>query len=303
MKIKDFFIFTLIYPILKIIEFLPIPISDFICKIVLIIISPLLKERFEVARKNLRIVFPDKSEDEIEKINRKSYLRLSEVVVFLTRLKRLNSLKKISKYVSLEGYEKFKKLKEGNRGVILITGHFCLWELLPSSYVLKGNRLNFIYRAIDNIFLDRYVFERRAINENLFPVEKRKALGKMVRALKKGDDVGILIDQNVLKKDGVFVDFFGKKASTTPIAAYLSLKIGSPVVPVFMLPAGKKYRYKFKFFDEIDIERDGDFEELLKINTEKMMKVFEDLIKKYPHCWLWIHRKWKTRPEGEENIY
>ncbi len=304
MKIKDFFVFLLIYPLLKTFEVLPLSLSIFLCRSFLRVISPFLKRRFlSISKKNLKIAFPDMSEDEILKLSKESFLKLSEMIVFLAKLEKIYKSKKIFKYVFIDENENFKRYKSEGKGVIFITAHFSVWEVLPIAYTTLGYKLHFVYRPIDNFYFNKYVLKRRSLNERMFPVEKKNALRKMYKALKRGEDVGILIDQNVLKKDGVFVDFFGKKASTTPIAAYLSLKTGAPIFPIFIIPTKQKYRYRLKVFEEIPMEREGDFNELLKKNSEKIMKVFEKVISENPENWLWIHRRWKTRPDGEEKIY
>ncbi len=300
---KDLLLFLIIYPFLKVVEFLPLSISNELCRFSLKLLLPFVKDRLKVAQKNLSIAFPQKSREEIEKIAKESFLNLSEVLAFTIKMPRFNSLEKIEKYVKIENFEEVERIKKEKRGLILVSAHFSLWEITPLICSLRGEKIYFFYRKLDNRFFNNYILRRRSIVDRMIPLEKRGNIKPVLKALKNGDVVGFLMDQNVLRKDGVFVNFFGLKASTSPIVPFLAKKTGAAVVPFFIIPTGKKFKYRMKFFPEIKIERGNTLEEYLTKNTQKIMDVFEEVIREYPEYWMWIHKRWKTRPEGEEEIY
>lgn len=300
---KDLLLFLIIYPFLKVVEFLPLSISNELCRFSLKLLLPFVKDRLKIAQKNLSIAFPQKSREEIEKIAKESFLNLSEVLAFTIKMPRFNSLEKIEKYVKIENFEEVERIKKEKRGLILVSAHFSLWEIMPLICSLRGEKIYFFYRKLDNRFFNNYILRRRSVVDRMIPLEKRGNIKPVLKALKNEDIVGILMDQNVLRKDGVFVNFFGLKASTSPIAPFLAKKTGAAVIPVFIIPTGKKFKYRMKFFPEIKIERGNTLEEYLTKNTQKIMDVFEEVIREYPEYWMWIHKRWKTRPEGEEEIY
>jgi len=124
----------------------------------------------------------------------------------------------------------------------------------------------------------------------------------MRKALKDGRVIGILIDQNQIDREGVFVDFFNKKASTTPSFAMLAVKYDIPVIPACCLPLSNS-RYRIVFEKEIKIKKTGKFSDDVLAMTQQGTKYIERIIRENPEYWLWMHKRWKTRPDGKENLY
>jgi KDO2-lipid IV(A) lauroyltransferase len=142
----------------------------------------------------------------------------------------------------------------------------------------------------------------RCLSGNL-PVEKNQSARAVLKVLAAGGTVGILADQNTLLAEGVFVDFFGIPACTTAGLARFALHTGAAVVPGFLHwdPALRKYRLCFE--PAVEVVRTGEDATDIRENTQRFTNVIENYLRRYPDQWLWLHRRWKTRPPGEPPIY
>lgn len=251
---------------------------------------------------NLGIAFPENSAQWRSSVLKRSYLNLSNLLVELSKFPRLTP-QNISQHVSYsEGsLERYLKAKEKHLGLLYLTAHICAWELLPFAHALYGYPLSFVVRPLDhpdlNEILDRY---RKMCGNRVIP--KRNAIRPVLKALQAEEDVGILIDQNVSPEDGVFAPLFGKDACTTNGLALISLRTGAAVLPAFLLPAKKQGHYVIHFGEEVPLCQDGSTEENIQASTARFNQVLEEIIRRYPDCWLWVHKRWKTRPPGEPRI-
>jgi KDO2-lipid IV(A) lauroyltransferase len=157
-----------------------------------------------------------------------------------------------------------------------------------------GRRAHVIFRPIDNPFLDRFVERVRTCTGNQ-GVSKQKSMGRILRLLKSGEAIGILLDQNVAWQEGVFVNFFGELACTNEGLALLALKTGAAILPAFNVRE-RDGRYRVIIEPEITLIRTGDKAVDVQKNTELFTAVIERHIREYPDQWLWVHQRWKTRP-------
>ncbi len=198
----------------------------------------------------------------------------------------------------VDGGEHLDRAAAGGRGVLLFTAHFGNWEMIIPPI---ADRMKFliIARALDNPLIDRDV-EAARTRRGATIINKFGAGRPVLRALARKEAVGILIDQNVLRREAVFVDFFGKTAATTPALAYFHLRTGAPIVPMSCLPAPGN-RYLFRFEPPVDFSLSGSEEEdVLKI-TAVCTKMIEETIRRHPEFWLWVHKRWQSRPLNESS--
>jgi len=252
-------------------------------------ISP--KQRF-IAVHNLLRAFPDKSMAEIVRIAKGAYRNLACVSAEFFDLPRMNP-ERLNRILEIEGLEHAQTALKKKRGLLLFGAHFGNWELMAvaaSHYVAP---MSAVYRPLDNPFLDRIVRYVRSSAGNS-PVPKRRAMLQMVRVLGKGGTVGLLIDQNVSWKEGIFVDFFGRPACTTDGLAQMALRTESPVIPGFIVRKNDG-RYRLIIGEEVEIVRSGNWDDDVRINTQKFTRIIEDMVRQYPDQWLWLHNRWKTK--------
>jgi len=250
---------------------------------------------------NLSLALPELSPAERSKIVRGVFRNLGNMLGEFSQFPKLTPAS-IADLVVYDGFENYHVAAESGRGVLFLTGHFGNWELCAFAHALYGNRLNFLMRPIDNPLLDRLIARYRSLSGNR-TIDKNNAVKPVLKALGAAEAVGLLIDVNTLPDQGVFCDFFGLPACSTTGLAVLALRTGAPVVPGFLLWDEKLGKYRLRFDPEIEITRTGDFKEEVAINTAKFTNVIEDYARRYPEQWLWIHRRWKTRPEGEPDLY
>jgi KDO2-lipid IV(A) lauroyltransferase len=201
--------------------------------------------------------------------------------------------------VDFEGVELLEKAVSRGKGVILVTAHFGNWELHAIAHGYRIGKLHVVVREQANPFLNQWLDRTRKISGNAV-IDKSRALRRMRTLLREGESVAVVVDQNVPLEDAVFVDFFGRKAATTPVPAWFALKTGAAIVPAFSypLPGG---RYRAVYEPEIDVEpyRGLDRDLALVALTQKLASVQEARIRKAPELWMWMHRRWRTRPPGE----
>lgn len=192
--------------------------------------------------------------------------------------------------VEVEGYDRLEAALSRGLGVLLLTAHFGNWELLAASHTLKGFGLSVVVRPLDSPILNRIV-ERFRIKGGFEIINKRRAFREVVAALKRGHGVGILLDQNATRSEGVFAPFFGIPASTSKGLALMALRTGAPVVPVFIrrLPSG---RHRIDVSPEVERPPDGDVVGF----TAAFNQAIEVAIRRAPEQWFWLHKRWKTRP-------
>lgn len=260
----------------------------------------------KVALTNIRIAFPEFPYERARAVAQKSFQNMCRVVVELIFTPKIIRQGKIREIIRIEGEESQKNAAFKKKGIVFITAHYGVWE-----YLFHGNwllqqpfvPLHVVVRPSDNPYLDKLVnTPRRLLGSVIVP--KKNSLRPLLKALKDNEYVGILIDQNVCREEGVFVDFFGKKAATTFGATLLALRTDAPVIPVFVYRDGQTDTYKIKFLPEIPLVRTGSSEEDIRINTQNFTACIERVIRERPDDWLWAHKRWKTRPHGEEeSIY
>ena len=246
-----------------------------------------------IATHNLRRAFPEKSEEEILRIVQGVYRNIGIVAAEFFDIPRLTK-ENITALVEAEGVENCGKALAKGRGVLMFSAHFGNWELEAAAAALLVKPAVVIYRPLDSPLLDHLVLRVRSATGNI-PLAKEHAMRPMLRTLKQNGILGILIDQNMAWYEGVFVDYFGRPACTTDGLALLALHTEAPVLPAYMVRLADG-RYRLVFGPEVEVIRTGDRDADVLANTQRFTKVIEEIVRRYPEQWLWVHQRWKTQP-------
>jgi len=247
-----------------------------------------------IAMRNLAIAFPGKSEGERRKIAFAAFRNLGRVLGEFFAIPGLHK-GNIKDFARLEGLENFQKAREKGKGVIFLTAHFGNWEWMAASFPLFTDfPVSVVFRPLDNAFFNRIVEHLRSRTGNN-GIAKDKSMGRILRLLKGGGTLGILLDQNVSWQEGVFVKYFDEWACTNEGLALLALRTGAAVLPVFNVRQSDG-RYAIRIEPEIPLIRTGEKEADVQKNTQLFTEAIERYVREYPDHWLWIHQRWKTRP-------
>ena len=230
-----------------------------------------------------------------ERITTGVFDSIARLVVSFARFPRITR-DNVQDLIRYEGLENFQQAHSLGKGVLVATGHFGNWELSAFAHAYLTAPMHIVVRPIDNARIDALVEHRRELSGNRAIAKKDAARG-ILRALAAGDAVGVLIDQNTTPDQGAFIDFFGVKACAGSAFVKLAQHSGAAVVPGYALWSDKEERYVLHF--EPAVEMTGDVVE----DTQRVHARLEAAIRKHPEQWLWIHRRWKTRPPGERPIY
>lgn len=254
-----------------------------------------------VGHRNLEMALPALSAEGRDRILRGVFRHLGWQLVEFCRMTRYTP-ENTCKWIRTEGLDHYLAAKERGKGVLIVTGHLGAWELSSFYHSLMGYPMSMIIRPLDNRRLDTFVNGIRCLHGNRVVPKDNFARG-LLRAMRANHTVGILMDTNMTPPQGVFVDFFGKQACTASGVARVALKTGAAVLPGFMLWEPEEGKYVLHFGPELKFERTGDTERDILAATQQCARVTEEWIRRYPDQWLWIHRRWKTRPEGEPGLY
>ncbi|MBI3664787.1 MAG: lysophospholipid acyltransferase family protein [Acidobacteria bacterium] len=299
--LRDLTEWALVWPVLKTLEILPLPLARLKARALAGLLRLATPRLVRVARRNLAMAMPELSEAQREAIVKGVYRSLGRSLLAFARFPRL-SRTNIEQWIRYEGFEHFKKAWECGRGILFLTAHVGNWELSALAHGLYGYPLHIVVRSLDNPYLDRLVACYRTFSGNRI-IEKTETPRRILEALRANHAVGMLIDQNASPENGAFVDFFGVQACASTGLVKIALRTGAVVLPGFALWEQKERRYVLRFWPPIEMKQTGDPEADVTINTQRTHKVLEEIIRQYPDQWLWIHRRWKTRPPGEAPIY
>jgi KDO2-lipid IV(A) lauroyltransferase len=196
-----------------------------------------------------------------------------------------------------EGVEHLRDAAADGRGMLVFSGHFGHWELIALLQHRLGYPMAMVASSLSNPLFNRLLVDLREQCGNRV-IPKRNAARPVLRTLRDGQAVAILIDQNVRGEGGIFIDFFGVPASTTPALATLSLKSGAPIVPVFSYPMPDG-RLLIRYRKPIRPARSGTLPDDIHALTTVCTKLLEEEIRARPELWLWMHNRWRTRPPSD----
>jgi len=250
---------------------------------------------------NLLLAFPEKSATERTRILRGMYRNLGWELAEFCQMPHY-TLPQANSFIRYEGLEHYLAARDLSQGVLVLTGHLGAWELSSFYHSLAGYPMSMVIRRLDNPLIDRFVNRIRCQHGNRVLHKNDFARG-LIASMRAGKTVGVLMDTNMTPPQGEFVDFFGHPACTASGVARVALRTGAAVVPGFLLwePAEKKY--VLHFLPALSLVNTGDDEHDAVATTQLFTKTLEDIIRRYPDQWLWVHRRWKTRPHGQPQIY
>jgi len=299
--VKELAEYSLSLGLIKIFGALPRPIAYRAARTLAWLGFHLARRQQRSGLQNLRMAFPDLSDAERKRILRGCFRNIARLLVEFTHFPELNK-NNISQFVLHDGLENYLEGMRRGQGVIFMTAHFGAWELSSFAHAIYGFPLKFLVRPIDNTRVESLISRYRTLSGNV-PIQRRSAARDVLKALRQKEAVGILFDQNTTRSEGVFAEFFGIPAATTPSIALFALRTGAAVVPGFLIWDEELQKHRLRLDPPLKLINTGDIEHDVLENTKLFNKTLESYIRKYPDQWLWIHRRWKTRPEGEPPIY
>jgi Kdo2-lipid IVA lauroyltransferase/acyltransferase len=250
---------------------------------------------------NLRLAFPDWTDAQRRHAIRGMIREIGWMAGEFSQFPKYTR-ESIERVVVVDGFENFDAAQRRGKGVLFLTGHMSAWELAPFAQALYGYPLHFLVRPIANRRVDALINGYRCRTGNQ-PIDKNRSARAILKVLSDGGTVGVLADHNTDIEESVFVDFFGVAASTTSGLARIALRTDAAVVPGFLSwdPARRKYRLRFE--PAVELARTANEEFDVVENTARFTRVIEDFVRAHPDQWLWVHRRWKTRPPGEKPLY
>jgi KDO2-lipid IV(A) lauroyltransferase len=275
--------YALAWPFIKTLSLLPRPLSR-AAAISLAGMIYLLHGRLRrVGMRNLAMALPEKSRREHARILRGEFASLGRQLAEVCQFPRYTK-ENVGRVVVYDGFENYERAVARGKGV------------------LHGHPMHVVVRNLDNVYLDRLIDRYRSMHGNT-TVSKDNFVRGLLEAMKAGEVVGLLMDTNMTPPQGVFVNFFGIAACTASGLARIALRTDAAVVPGFTIwdPILRKYRLRFD--PAVNLVRTGDDEKDIVTNTQLFTKITEDYVRRYPDQWLWVHRRWKTRPPGEAGLY
>ncbi len=279
--------------VLFLLQSIPLSVRRFVFAQLALFVYYLIQDRRLVALDNLHHAFPEKSMDELIKIAKGVYRNFGILLAEFTEIPRLNE-KRVNRLMEIQGIENYYKAKAKNKGVIMLTGHYGNWELMAAVFSTLADSMTVLYRPFDNAMVENLVSWVRSSTGNRF-ISAKRALFAMMRCLDGKGTLGLLIDQNWARKESCFVQFFNRPACTSSGLAYLVLRTGAPVLPAFMTRQ-KDGRYLLQIGAELEIIDTGDMDRDIVANTQRYTSVIEEVIRRHPEQWFWIHQRWKTKP-------
>lgn len=299
--IKERMEYAFFWLALHMVQALPRPLARHLSVGLAHLILWLNPKKLKTAQINFKLAFPTWTEKQKQAIMRRVTRQMGWLIAEFFHFPKYHK-ENITQIVSLNGLEHYTNVLNQGKGVLLLTAHISAFELLPVALALHGYPIHYLFRPIENSLINAKVNHYRSLAGS-HPIEKRQSAHKILSILNKGETLGLLIDQNTLPKEGVFVDFFGHAACTTTGLARLALSTQAKVVPVFLLWDEVLGKYQVQFHPAVDIIRTGNKSFDIKENTQKFTTIIENCIRRYPDQWNWIHRRWKSRPPGEDSLY
>ncbi len=288
--------YCLALAVVKTLEWAPAPLAHLLarCAVRLFLDWPIPRLR-RTAERNLSLALPALTPRERRRVIDEVFQSLARTIVSFAKFPRLHR-RNIGQWIRCEGAEYFEAALRRGRGVLFATAHLGNWELSAFAHALLTAPMHVVVRPLDNPLIDTLVESRRALSGN-YILAKGDFARAILKALRANQAVGILIDQNVAPDAGVFVDFFGLPACAGAGFARLAARSGAAVIPGFALWNPGERRYVLRFYPEVPITGDA------ARDTQTLHRRLEEVIRQDPGQWLWLHRRWKTRPEGEPSLY
>ncbi len=293
--LRNWIEYLLALAVLKSLEWPPLPIAHSLARFWCKLLDRALPRLRRVALRNLSLAMPDLHAPAQSHIVDGVFHSIARLLVTFARFPSINR-SNLDCWIRCEGAEHFEQALRAGRGVLFATAHLGNWELSAFAHALFQSPMHVVVRPLDNPLIDRLVERRRTLTGNHL-IEKKDFARGILKALAANQAVGILIDQNATPADGVFVNFFGLPACASTGFAKLAAHSGAAVIPGFAIWSESERRYVLRFDGPIPITGDP------ARDTQTIQSALESIIRAHPDQWLWIHRRWKTRPAGDPPLY
>lgn len=258
-----------------------------------------------IGLRNLELAFPEKSPSERLEILKDSFESLGRVLGELSQFHKFTK-DRLAQMIDFELDDESKRLYERNktegRGILITTGHLGNWEMLVLGFAGLYEPISYLARPLDNPKIDEMLNRLRTRFGNR-PINKTNSAMLAIKILREGGILGVLSDVNAHPKEGVFVPFFGVAACTLSGAAMLAIRSNALIFPTFCVWDKNAKRYRFVHGPLLEPSNTGDRKQDIVTTTAAYTAEIEKIIRAYPGQWMWIHRRWKTRPPGEPGIY
>jgi KDO2-lipid IV(A) lauroyltransferase len=294
-KLQTFVEYAVARALTGALEVLPLPAARRLSSGASRLLDVAIPKLRRVAMTNLSFAFPELKVESRKEIVDGVFDSIARLLLAISRFPRLNA-SNVRSWIDYEGLTNYFDAKKNGRGVLVATAHLGNWELSAFAHALMTESMYIMVRPLDNELIDGLVESRRALSGNTL-IEKKDGARLVLKALRANAAVGILIDQNTSPAEGVWIDFFGKPACASSAFVKLAHRSGAAVVPGFALWDGKLDRYVLRFYPQLEMTGD------IQVDTQNIHRIFEQVIREHPEQWLWIHRRWKTRPPGERPLY
>jgi KDO2-lipid IV(A) lauroyltransferase len=275
---------------LKTMQYAPRPVAEAVSRLCAAMLDLAVPRLRRAALRNLAFAMPEKSEAERRCIADGVFRSIARLMLSLARFPQIGR-DNINQWIRYEGFEHFARALDRGRGVLFATAHLGNWELSAFAHALLTAPMHVVVRPLDNPLIDRLIAARRTLSGNRL-IEKKDFARSILKALAANEAVGILIDQNASLDQGTFVDFFGVPACAGTGFARIAARSGAAVIPGFALWSEDERRYVLRFYPPVEMT--GCVED----DTRRLHAQLESVIREHPDQWLWIHRRWKTRPPG-----
>ena len=251
--------------------------------------------------RNLQLAFPDLPLARRRRMLRCLYRYLGWQLVAFSHMRRFTA-DNTRRRIRYDGLDHYLAAAGRGQGVLIVTAHLGFWELSSFWHSLMGYPMTMVIRRLDNPRVDRLVNRIRCLHGNRV-VHKDDFARGLLSAMRRGETVGILMDTNMTPPQGVFVPFFNLPACTASGLARVAQRTGAAVLPGFMTWQPAENKFVLRFGPEIPVLHSGDDERDILENTARFTAAIEDAVRRSPDQWLWVHRRWKTRPPGEPPLY
>jgi KDO2-lipid IV(A) lauroyltransferase len=251
-----------------------------------------------IAERNLAAAFPSRPGRERRAIARAAFAHFGRLLFELLKFSTLSREHMLAR-VEFDGDERMRSAYAHGKGVIFVTGHFGFWELHAMVHALHAQPIALLARALDNPLLNDLLENIRQRTGNTV-VYRRGTIRRVMRTLQAKQGVAVLIDQHIMGRDAIYVDFFERPAATTSAVAALALRTGAPVVPVFALPLGHG-RYRLIYEHPVEPPR-GEAEDAIRDFTQRCTDVLEMYVRRHPDLWLWMHRRWRDNGPAADGV-
>jgi Kdo2-lipid IVA lauroyltransferase/acyltransferase len=286
---------------LKLLGLLPRPAARFVGASFAAAAYAVRKPLGRAAMFNLRLAFPDWTDAQRRRVVRGMIRQAGWMAGEFSQFPKYTR-ERIKRIVTVDGFENFDAARRRGKGVLFLTGHMSAWELAPFAQALYGHPLHFLVRPVANKRVDALINGYRCRSGNQ-PIEKNRSARAILKVLGDGGTVGVLADHNTDIEESVFVNFFGVSASTTSGLARIALRTDAAVVPGFLSWDDGLGKYRLRFEPAVELARTANEEADIVENTQRFTCVIEDFVRAHPDQWLWVHKRWKTRPPGEKPLY